>query len=188
MLQDVTEEFLIGDSLRVNQVLLNLLSNAHKFTPEGGSIKVVVVQLSRKSSTVFLRFTVSDTGCGISEEMQERIFKPFEQESAEIAKTHGGSGLGLSITKNLVELMHGAIKLQSKKDEGMTFTVDLSFAVEQRSEEYEPTDFKDIRALVIDDDGGTIEYTSIVLERIGVQFDVAHSGEEALSIIYHRGL
>ena len=139
---------------------------------------------------MFLRFTVTDSGCGISEEMQQRIFKPFEQESAQTAQNHGGSGLGLSITKNLVEMMHGAIKLESRKNEGTTFTVDLPFEVDRRAEEYSKTNFKDIRALIVDDDESTVEYTSIVLDRIGVQFDVATSGQEAIDIMaeeYRRG-
>lgn len=190
LLSDVIEEFLIGDSLRVNQILLNLLSNAYKFTPEGGSIKTLIQQMSRKGNTVFLRFTVSDTGCGISEEMQERIFSPFEQESAETAQNFGGSGLGLSITKNLVEMMHGAIRLESQKDVGTSFIVDLPFEIDTKSASYTQNNFRDIRALIVDDDANTIEYTSILLERIGVQFDLAESGEKALDIItreYEKG-
>ncbi len=183
LLSEVTEEFLVGDSLRVNQILLNLLSNAFKFTPEGGKIKVTVQQMSRKENTVFLRFAVSDTGCGISEEMQRRIFSPFEQESAQTAQNHGGSGLGLSITKNLVEMMHGAIRVESIKNEGTTFTVDLPFEIDENSEYHIQKEFKNIRALVVDDDANTIEYTSTVLERIGVTFDVADSGEHAISIL-----
>ncbi len=189
-LDDVTEESLIGDSLRVNQILLNLLSNAVKFTPEGGTIKVAVKQQSKNSMTVFMQFIVSDNGVGISDDMQERIFSPFEQESADIAKTYGGSGLGLSITKNLVEMMHGAIRLESKKNKGTSFIVDLPFDIDNNPQEMLQKDFKNIHALVVDDDANTIEYTASVLERIGVSFDTAQSGEKAIEIMteaYNKG-
>lgn len=183
MLSGVTEERLIGDSLRLNQILLNLLSNAYKFTPEGGKIKVIVLQENRTGEKVYLRFSVSDNGCGISEEMQERIFKPFEQESASTAQAHGGSGLGLSITKNLVEMMHGVIKVESKKNAGTTFTVELPFDVDTDAAQQDDSGLKDIRALIVDDDKNMLEYTSIVLERIGVQFETAANGDDAIRML-----
>ncbi|MGL4282850.1 sensor histidine kinase [Eubacterium aggregans] len=127
LLSGVTEEMLVGDALRLNQILLNLLSNAYKFTPKGGSIKVLITQEDRQGEKIYFRFAVTDTGAGISKEMQTRIFKPFEQESAETAQNHGGSGLGLSITKSLVEMMHGAITLESTIGVGTTFAAELPF-------------------------------------------------------------
>ncbi|NLD19396.1 MAG: transporter substrate-binding domain-containing protein [Clostridiales bacterium] len=183
LLDNVTEEFLIGDALRVNQILLNLLSNAYKFTAENGSINVTVAQHDRTKENVHLRFSVSDTGCGISEEMQTRIFSPFEQESSSTALSYGGSGLGLSITKNLVDMMHGAIKVESQKGVGTTFTVELPFDVDSRISEQDSSNFKDIRALVVDDDQNTLDYTSIVLDRIGVQFETACDGNKAIEIL-----
>ncbi|MDD3253084.1 MAG: response regulator [Lachnospiraceae bacterium] len=182
-LTDVTEERLIGDALRVNQILLNLLSNAYKFTPEGGTITVMVLQEKRAGKKVYFRFSVSDNGCGISEEMQTRIFNPFEQESATTALSHGGSGLGLSITKNLVQMMQGAIKVESKKDVGTTFTVELPFDVDTAAAQQDGAKLKDIRALVVDDDSNTLEYTSIVLDRIGVQYETATDGESAIQLL-----
>ncbi|MFA6948276.1 MAG: response regulator [Eubacteriales bacterium] len=183
LLSGVTEELLIGDSLRVNQILLNLLSNAYKFTPEGGTIKVIVTQNNRTNDKVYFRFSVSDTGCGISEEMKSRIFKPFEQESSSTALSYGGSGLGLSITKNLVEMMHGAIKVESQKGVGTTFTVELPFDVDSKKANSDSSKFKNIRALVVDDDKNTLEYTSIVLSRIGVQYEIASDGDMAVDIL-----
>lgn len=184
LLSNVTDEMLIGDSLRLNQILLNLLSNAYKFTPENGSIKVIVTQERQKGTKAFFSFRVSDTGCGISEEMQTRMFMPFEQESADTAMSHGGSGLGLSITKNLVEMMHGAIKVESEKNVGTTFTVELPFDVDTKVVFNEENKFSNIRALIVDDDENTLEYTAIVLERIGVQYETAKSGEEAMDLIH----
>ncbi|MDD3193881.1 MAG: ATP-binding protein [Oscillospiraceae bacterium] len=112
---DIQSKMLVGDSLRVSQILMNLVSNAFKFTDKGGAIHIKVEETSRKGETAFLRFTVSDTGCGMSDEMKARLFKPFEQETADTAKKHSGSGLGLSIAKNLVDMMHGAISVESEK-------------------------------------------------------------------------
>lgn len=183
LLDNVTQEILIGDSLRLNQILLNLLSNALKFTPENGAIKLTVTQSGVMSEETFLKFKVSDTGCGMDRETLSRVFEPFEQENADTAKKYGGSGLGLSIAKSLTELMHGTISVSSEKDKGTVFTVNLPFKTsgEVPAESYDK--FKTIRALVIDDDKYTREYTTVVLNRIGVEHDCAGSGEEALKLL-----
>ena len=140
-MDEVQVEQVQGDVLRLNQVLLNLISNAYKFTPEGGSIRVTVSELPMQQEQFFYKFVVTDTGEGMSEEMQERLFLPFEQEEAETAQHHGGSGLGLSIAKNLVELMGGSISCQSKKGVGTTFTVSLplAHAVDEKKQKAEET-------------------------------------------------
>lgn len=97
--EEVTHTHLIGDGLRVNQILLNLVSNAYKFTSSGGKITIKVKELYVKEEKAYFNFLVEDTGEGMSEEMQTRLFQPFEQESATTAQKHGGSGLGLSIAK-----------------------------------------------------------------------------------------
>ena len=127
-LSGIEEERLVGDPLRINQILLNLLSNARKFTPEGGSIKLEVSQ-KRKNGGVLMRFTVSDTGIGLSEAFQKRLFKPFEQADSSISQKYGGTGLGLAITHNLVTLMNGTIGVRSKEHEGSCFTVELPLAL-----------------------------------------------------------
>ncbi|MEG1895984.1 MAG: ATP-binding protein, partial [Oscillospiraceae bacterium] len=179
----LTDEILIGDSLRVHQILLNLLSNALKFTDEGGRISLSVTQTPHSDTQTFLRFEITDNGCGMSQEMKSRIFTAFEQETATTAQKYGGSGLGMSITKNLVDLMHGAITVESEKGIGTTFTVDLPFGIPEHRQEYTGKNFSDIKALVVDDDGETCEYTSIVLDRLKVKHDCATSGEEALGKI-----
>ncbi|MDO5572930.1 MAG: transporter substrate-binding domain-containing protein [bacterium] len=180
---DIEDEILIGDSLRLNQILLNLVSNAYKFTEKGGTITVSVTEDARRENTAFLCIQVADTGCGMSEEMIQRLFKPFEQESASTAQLHGGSGLGLSIAKNLVDLMHGAIKVESEKGKGTTFTVDIPFEVAANQVNEESQSLSSIRILVVDDDPSALEYASIVLKRLGVMYDSAKSGEEALRMI-----
>lgn len=180
----VTEEHIIGDELRVNQILMNLLSNAIKFTPANGEIDLMVLQASRSQDKVQLRFSVSDTGCGMSEEMMGRLFKPFEQESASTARKHGGSGLGLSITKKLTEMMGGSIQVKSTQGKGSVFTVDIPFKVSTNaSETSEVSNFSDIHALVVDDSKDSCEYSGILLERLGVRYEYVTSGEAALEAL-----
>ncbi|MEG2082756.1 MAG: response regulator, partial [Oscillospiraceae bacterium] len=140
-------------------------------------------QTPHSDTQTFLRFEITDNGCGMSQEMKSRIFTAFEQETATTAQKYGGSGLGMSITKNLVDLMHGAITVESEKGVGTTFTVDLPFGIPEHRQEYTGKNFSDIKALVVDDDGETCEYTSIVLDRLKVKHDCATSGEEALGKI-----
>ncbi|MDD4369793.1 MAG: transporter substrate-binding domain-containing protein [Anaerostipes sp.] len=177
---DMENEILIGDSLRVNQILMNLVSNAYKFTDSDGTIHIIVKEIERREKETFIRFTVSDTGCGMSMKMRERIFQPFEQESAATAKAYGGSGLGLSIAKNLVDIMHGAISVESEKGVGTTFQVDLPFQITGDTTIGEAKELKRIRILVADDDQASREYVSIVLKRLGVKFDIAACGQEAI--------
>ena len=179
---DLENEILIGDSLRVNQILLNLVSNAYKFTEAGGKIHLIAKETTQKDDTVFVQFIVSDTGCGMTPEMIDRLFQPFEQEAAETAKKYGGSGLGLSIAKNLVDIMHGAIKVESEKGKGTSFFVDLPFTAVYGAK-LNSEGLKDVKVLVVDDDKEAREYTSIVLNRVGVKFEIASTGQEALDKI-----
>ena len=180
---DINDELLVGDSLRVNQILLNLISNSLKFTQSGGDIELLVSQTTKKEEYIFLRFVVRDTGCGMTEEMLKRIFNPFEQENASTAQKYGGSGLGMSITKNLVDMMHGAISVESEKGKGTRFTVDLPFKAIAKKDKINPDNLKNIKALVVDDNPNACEYTSIILDRIGVKYHVAQSGEEAINML-----
>ena len=176
----VIHEQLIGDGLRINQVLLNLISNAYKFTAEGGKITITAKETSNRDGKAFINFTVEDTGEGMSEEMVGRLFKPFEQESAGTAAKHGGSGLGLSIAKNLTELMSGSISVVSKKGEGTRFTVSAPFEINQEAVDDNPEKCKTLRALIVDDEESAREYVSVILSRIGVPYDTASGGREAL--------
>ena len=122
-------EFIVGDSLRLNQILTNLLSNAFKFTPGGGRITLTVSELKHEEDHILLRFSVKDTGMGIKEENLEKIFEAFEQENAEITHKFGGTGLGLSIVRSFSELMGGCVTVQSEYGKGSEFEVDLPFIV-----------------------------------------------------------
>ncbi|MGC4018178.1 MAG: transporter substrate-binding domain-containing protein [Muricomes sp.] len=182
ILSEVSEETLVGDALRTNQVLLNLMSNAFKFTPPGGSIRFQVTQTLVQDGVVHMRFEISDTGVGMTKEMQERLFQPFEQESEITAIKHGGSGLGMSITKSLVDIMHGKIEVHSEKEQGTTFIVELPFGLSEESSGMKE-DVKGIRALVVDDDRDAREYTSNILNHLSISHDLATSGEEAIEKI-----
>ena len=179
----VMEETVIGDELRVNQVLMNFLSNAVKFTSPGGEIDLIIIQASRLQDKVQMRFSVSDTGCGMSEDMMGRLFKPFEQESASTARKHGGSGLGLSIAKNLVEMMGGSVTVQSTLGKGSVFTADIPFGAVAEDHPSSSTDFANIRTLAVDDDEESCEYSGILLKRLGVRYDCVLTGEEALDAL-----
>lgn len=133
---------IIGDSLRLNQVLSNLLSNALKFTLAKGMIKLRVSKTGEDQENVYLRFEVIDTGCGIAEENYDKIFESFEQENVDVTYKYGGTGLGLSIVKRFTGLMGGGIHVTSVQGSGSTFTVDLPFG--KIKESGKPTRFSDI--------------------------------------------
>jgi signal transduction histidine kinase/CheY-like chemotaxis protein len=181
IIENQVDEWLIGDQLRVNQILMNLLGNAVKFTDKG-NIRLIVSQQAVKDNQAFIRILVSDTGCGMSEEMKKRLFGAFEQESAETAQRYGGSGLGLSIVKNLVEMMDGAISVESQQGVGTTFTVDLSFTrSDVESNTLIPGGTANLHMLVVDDLPDELSYISTILNRLNVRHTCMSSGQDALT-------
>ncbi len=151
--QGAPSEQLIGDRLRLNQILINLLSNAIKYTPDGGQIRFQVSELPQVSHQYArLRFVVQDNGIGMSEEFQKHIFSPFSREISSVTNKIQGTGLGMAITKNLVDLMGGIIKVQSAPGVGSTFTVELSFVLPEQEEPDPWYRQKVTRMLVADDD------------------------------------
>ena len=178
-----------GDSLRMGQILLNLVSNAIKFTPKGGSVFLKVEKLVTKKNLDIVRFEVTDTGIGMSEEVQERIFAPFEQADSSIAAKFGGTGLGMSITKNLVMLMDGKIYVNSKENEGTTFTVDIPLL--KKESETKIPDFENmgLNALVVDDEEEECRHAVRVLQEIKIQAEWVMHGAQAIErvISHHRG-
>ncbi|NCB92686.1 MAG: response regulator [Clostridia bacterium] len=187
-IHDMTDEMVIGDQLRLNQILMNLLSNAMKFTPAEGSVILSVHQLMTEGQQVRFRLAVSDTGIGMSEEFRQRIFSPFEQETAGTARKYGGSGLGLSITKNLITMMQGSIDVESEEGKGTTFTVHMVFGKSPNSVSYSKVknDFTKIRALIVDDEKRSCDYMKSLLKRCHVKSDVVYSGESAVRQIMKR--
>ena len=127
--EKIENEILIGDKLRLTQILTNLLSNAIKFTPRGGNITFTISEEAKTKESTHMLFSVKDTGYGISPDFLEKVFNPYEQQNSDNYAKHNGSGLGLSITKNLVTLMSGAITVESEENKGTTFTVTIPFDI-----------------------------------------------------------
>ena len=142
------DTFIVGDSLRLNQILTNLLSNAFKFTPNGGKIVLGVCEERQEEELIWMRFSVKDTGMGIKEENLEKIFEAFEQEDAEITHKFGGTGLGLSIVRRFSELMGGCVTVRSEYGKGSEFEVELPFAATEKSSmiDWKTDSSPDIRA------------------------------------------
>jgi signal transduction histidine kinase/DNA-binding response OmpR family regulator len=180
---------LAGDDQRLAQVLINLLSNAVKFTPEGGSVSLDAVLLNEADGLCELQISVADTGIGISEEQQARLFNAFQQAESGISRRYGGTGLGLSISKHVVELMGGEIRLESLPGKGSTFTVTVSLA---RGSAQQPLlapgrDWKNVRVLAVDDMPEAREIFLEIARGLGVNCDVADGSGAALALVDEKG-
>ena len=183
---DLSETVMIGDSLRLNQILLNLLSNALKFTPAGGTIRLEIRQLQRTEDRMRLRFTVSDTGTGMSGKFLDRLFVPFEQENLGAAQTLGGTGLGMPITKNLVTLMGGTITVKSEVGKGTVFTVELDFQTPPDKDRVIPQkqhELESLKVLIADDDRDSCIHASLMLKKMGILSDWVLTGQECVNRI-----
>ncbi len=180
---ELTETVMIGDAMRLNQILLNLLSNSLKFTPKGGTIRLEIRQIQRKRSRVRLGFTVCDTGYGMSREFMKRLFTPFEQESVAAGQKFGGTGLGMAITRNLVMLMGGTISVKSELGKGTAFSVELDFDIPESSdntEEQKPPAMESLKVLVSDDDRNSCIHASLLLKNLGIRSDWVLTGEQCV--------
>ena len=182
ILDGVKQEGLIGDPLRLNQILLNILSNAIKFTPQGGKVTLTITEKVTSPHRVHLNFEISDTGIGMAEDFLQRVFHPFEQASPEVTQKYGGSGLGLAITYNLVSLMGGTISVKSKLGEGTTFSVNISLGLTQK-ESLIGKELQELKTLVVDDDKDACEHACLLLSQLGQSTDFALSGKEGIEKI-----
>ena len=179
---DVVNEHVLCDKLRLNQILLNLLSNAMKFTKPGGIVSVRVIQKgTAPEGRAAYEFQVKDTGIGMTKEFQEHVFEPFERERTSTVSGIQGTGLGMAITKNIVDMMGGTITVASEEGKGTTFTVSLQFStcLGPVRQEVIP-ELKDLRALVADDDFNTCSSVTKMLSTIGMRPDWTTSGKEAV--------
>lgn len=175
----------IGDTLRLKQILMNLLSNALKFTPAEGSISISIREQKRTNGFAYLQFCVKDNGIGMSKDFLGRLFLPFEQESEESARNNVGSGLGLSIVYNLVHLMGGSVEAQSEKEKGAVFivTLPLQLVCDDQDVEEERKNrelLKNQEVLVVDDDVIVGKQTAIILGDIGAHTVWVDSGFKAI--------
>ena len=180
--QDVTDEIIVCDKLRLNQVLLNLLSNAMKYTRPGGTVSVRIIQTGdAPEGYAAFEFRVKDTGIGMSREFLEHIFEPFEREQTATISGIQGTGLGLSITKNIVDMMNGTIQVESEPGKGSEFIVSFRFKVAGKPLKTEHlSQLAGLRALVVDDDINTCTSVSKMLSAMGLRPDWTTLGKEAV--------
>ena len=189
----VTDHYAVCDKNRLDRVLLNLISNAQKFTPENGSVTVTLRQTGKSSDGIAYRLTVSDTGIGMSPAFAEHVFDAFERERSKTVNHIQGTGLGMSITKRLVELMHGSINLQTEQGKGTTFMIDLVFP-EATAEEIEAlqaeasmaqdsVDFTGKTVLLAEDNPINKEIAQALLEQVGFTVDYAENGQVAVDMV-----
>lgn len=180
--QDIRHEDIITDKLRLNQILLNIVGNAVKFTPAGGTINIRVTEkpCPRSGCTTFV-FSVKDNGIGMSPEFQQHVFDSFAREQTATRSGIQGTGLGMAITKNIVDMMGGTITLKSEQGKGSEFTVTLDCKISKTSVKSQPIpELRGARALVVDDDAQTCMSVSRMLREIEMAADWTTSGKEAI--------
>ena len=177
-------DYYIGDDMKLKQVLINILSNAIKFTEAPGSIKLSVERIATFEDQATLKFSIKDTGIGISKEFLPKIFDSFTQENSSRNNKYGSTGLGMAITKNIVTLMNGTIAVESEKGVGSEFTVILTLKNSDHSglsSNYIMP--KDLRVLIVDDEEVAAEHARVILDEVGIKSDTCYSGQDALNML-----
>ena len=177
-------DYYIGDDMKLKQVLINILSNAIKFTDAPGSVTLSVERTAVYADQSTIRFVVSDTGIGMAKEFIPKIFDSFTQEDSSRNNKYGSTGLGMAITKSIVELMNGTISVTSEKGVGTEFTVIVT--LKNCAHQGPATSFvkpKDMRVLVVDDEEIAAEHARLVLDEVGIHADISLSGKEALDML-----
>ena len=179
---DVLDEDIYCDKLRLNQVLLNLLSNAIKYTGAGGTVSMRIIERGgAPAGSATYEFRVKDTGIGMSEEFVSHIFEPFERERNSTISGIQGTGLGMAITKNIVDMMNGSISVKSQQGVGTEFVVLITFRLHSGRKEVQTIkELKGCRALVVDDDFNTCDSVTYMLQQIGMRAEWTLSGREAV--------
>ncbi|MEE0421354.1 MAG: response regulator [Lachnospiraceae bacterium] len=188
ILDPVMDDYYIGDAMKLQQVLINILSNAIKFTPEGGKVTFSANQRRRTKNDAELRFIVNDTGVGMSEDFLPHIFEPFSQESTGTTSLYGGTGLGLAICKNIVDMMDGKITVRSIKGVGTEFTIDVKLGITEEeklrhNQKKHTYNFSHLKTLVVDDDVAVCESAVVTLLEMGVKAEWVDSGRKAIQRI-----
>lgn len=180
------DDYYIVDAMKLQQVLINILSNAIKFTSEGGKVTFSAAQRKKEKNGATLRFIVNDTGVGINEEFLPQIFKPFSQESTGTTSLYGGTGLGLAISKSIVDMMDGNITVRSIKGVGTEFTIDVKVGITEeeklrRRQQKQNYNFSHLKTLVVDDDVAVCESAIVTLREMGVTAEWVDSGSKAVN-------
>ncbi|MEG0805612.1 MAG: response regulator [Lachnospiraceae bacterium] len=179
-----TEEIYIGDAMKLQQTLINIISNAIKFTNVGGKVQFMIGQEKISQDQAMMKFVIIDNGVGISEEFLPHLFDPFEQEASGITSTYSGTGLGLAISRNLVNLMGGTISVNSILGVGTEFTIEVKLGISEqtqiRIQSYEDTDFRKLKTLIVDDEVMICEHTSQIMKKMGMEAHWVDSGSKAV--------
>ena len=177
-------DYYIGDDMKLKQVLINILSNAIKFTEVPGSVLLTVERTGIFGDHSTLKFVIRDTGIGMDPEFVPKIFDPFAQEDSSRNSKYGSTGLGMAITKNIVDMMNGSISVESEKGKGSAFTVIVSL---RNCQHHGPVtryiNPKDMRVLIVDDEEIAAEHARIVLDEVGIMADTCYTGEDALHML-----
>lgn len=181
---EVVNEDVIADALKMNQVFINLMSNAVKYTPAGGTVSFRIMQKATfRHGYGDYAFIIKDNGIGMSPEFVEHIFEPFEREASVTQSGIEGTGLGMAITKNIVEMMNGTISVESEQGKGSVFTVELTLKLQDfKKNEEQLSELKGLRALVVDDDFNVCDSVSKMLKQLGMRSEWTTSGRDA---VYH---
>ena len=179
------EDYYIGDDMKLKEVIINILSNAVKFTDAPGNITMTVEKTAEYDDQSTLKFCVKDTGIGMSKEYIPRIFEPFSQEDGSTKSKYGSTGLGMAITRNIVEMMNGTISVESQKGVGTEFTVVVTLRNSLRRDLFgEGTlDPNHLRVLIVDDEAIPAEHARMVLDEAGIRADVSMNAEDALRML-----
>ena len=190
VLASPTDGRYIGDAMKLQQIIVNLLTNAIKFTPERGRVELIVDQSWTNHKRAHLRFTVTDTGVGIKEEFLPRLFDAFEQGHTGNTAPYGGTGLGLAIAKSLATMMGGTISASSLEGEGSKFTLDVTLdryeEKTQASELRANVTLDNLSVLVVDDDPSICEHTKTLLNEMGMRSEGVGSGPIAVQLVQER--
>ncbi len=190
IVDSILNDYYIGDAMKLQQVLINILSNAIKFTDEGGKIIFSATEHTKTKNDAVLRFVISDTGVGMNEDFLPHIFEPFSQEYGGTTALYGGTGLGLAISKNIVDMMDGKIAVRSIKGIGTEFTVDVKLGIteeeklrhKQKKQNY---NFSHLKTLVVDDDVTVCESAVATLKEMGIKAEWVDSGRKAVNRVKH---
>jgi signal transduction histidine kinase/CheY-like chemotaxis protein len=177
------DDYYVGDAMKLKQVMINILGNSVKFTPAGGEVSLQIEESAKYDNKAVLKFTFRDTGIGMSEDYLPHLFEAFSQEDSSTTSRYGSTGLGMPITKSIVELMNGRIDVASEKGKGTTFTVTVPLGQSDRKRTQADKDEFDpgkLSVLVIDDDRIALEHAVIVLGQIGIRCETAESGWEGV--------
>jgi len=190
-IKGINNDGIVSDKLRLNQVLINLMSNAVKFTDSGGAVKLTAKEVLHIDGESVYSFTVTDNGIGIKPEQARKLFTPFTQAHDGVTRLYGGTGLGLSIARNIVQTMGGEIELETEFGKGSTFGFTIRVPAKERAEdspacsahETERPDYSEKRVLVVDDNGVNLDVAKSLLKLYGVKAETVKSGKQAIELI-----